>query len=143
MLPEHPGLEAAHHAPHWVAYLPLAMGVLGIAAAWLACVRRPEIPGFVAGRFRAVYLFLLNKWYFDELYDALLVRPAMVLGRFLWQRGDAGTIDRLGPDGLALATTRLSIRASLLQTGYLYHYAFVMLVGVVLLVSWYLLLKIE
>jgi NADH-quinone oxidoreductase subunit L len=143
VLPEHPGLEAAHHAPHWVAYLPLAMGVLGIAAAWLAYVRRPEIPGFVAGRFRAVYLFLLNKWYFDELYDALLVRPAMVLGRFLWQRGDAGTIDRLGPDGLALATTRLSIRASLLQTGYLYHYAFVMLVGVVLLVSWYLLLKIE
>jgi NADH-quinone oxidoreductase subunit L len=142
VLPEHPGLEAAHHAPHWVAYLPLAMGVLGIAAAWLAYVRRPEIPGFVAGRFRAVYLFLLNKWYFDELYDALLVRPAMVLGRFLWQRGDAGTIDRLGPDGLALATTRLSIRASLLQTGYLYHYAFVMLVGVVVLVSWYLLLKI-
>jgi NADH-quinone oxidoreductase subunit L len=142
VLPEHPGLEAAHHAPHWVAYLPLAMAVLGIATAWLAYVRRPEIPGIVAGRFRAVYLFLLNKWYFDELYDALLVRPAMVLGRFLWQRGDAGTIDRLGPDGVALATTRLSIRASLLQTGYLYHYAFVMLVGVVVLVSWYLLLKI-
>src|ERR1700730_2820685 len=126
--PEHASLEAAHHAPLWVANLPLLVGCLGI---------------IVANRFRTIYLFLLNKWYFDELYDAVLVRPAMGLGRFLWRRGDAGTIDRLGPDGLALTTTRLSVRASLLQTGYLYHYAFVMLIGVVLLVSWYLLLKIE
>jgi NADH-quinone oxidoreductase subunit L len=125
-----------------VANLPLLVGALGIAVAWLAYIWRPEIPGIVAKRFRAIYLFLLNKWYFDELYDALLVRPAMALGRFLWQRGDAGTIDRLGPDGLALTTTRLSVRAGSLQTGYLYHYAFVMLVGLVLLVSWYLLTKI-
>jgi NADH-quinone oxidoreductase subunit L len=140
--PEHASLEAAHHAPFWVANLPLLVGVLGIAVAWLAYIWRPEIPGIVANRFRTIYLFLLNKWYFDELYDAVLVRPAMGLGRFLWRRGDAGTIDRLGPDGLALTTTRLSVRASLLQTGYLYHYAFVMLIGVVLLISWYLLTKI-
>jgi NADH-quinone oxidoreductase subunit L len=142
VLPEHASLEAAHHAPDWVGLLPSIMGLLGIAVAWLAYMARPEIPAIVAARFRALYLFLYNKWYFDELYDALFVRSSMLLGRFLWQKGDAGTIDRLGPDGLALTTTRLSVRASLLQTGYLYHYAFAMLIGVVLLVSWYLLRQI-
>ena len=139
VLPEHASLEAAHNVPLWVGTLPALVGVLGIALAWLAYVRWPEIPRILAERLRPVYLFLLNKWYFDELYDALLVRPAMALGYGLWQKVDGGTIDRFGPDGLALATTRLSLRASLLQTGYLYHYAFVMLIGVVLLVSWYLL----
>jgi len=139
---EHASLEAAHHAPEWVSELPLLVGLVGIAAAWIAYIWRPEIPAMAAGRFRALYLFLLNKWYFDELYDALFVRPSLALGQWLWQRGDAGTIDRLGPDGLALTTSRLSVRASLLQTGYLYHYAFVMLIGVVLLISWYLLQQI-
>jgi len=142
VLPQHASIEAAHHAPEWVGLLPFAMGLLGIAIAWVSYIWRPEIPGIVAARFQALYLFLYNKWYFDELYDALFVRPAMLLGRALWQKGDAGTIDRLGPDGLALTTTRLSVRASLLQTGYLYHYAFAMLIGVVLLVSWYLLRQI-
>jgi NADH-quinone oxidoreductase subunit L len=142
VLPEHDSIEAAHHGPEWVGLLPLLMGLLGIAAAWLAYIWRPEIPNIVAARFRALYLFLYNKWYFDELYDALFVRSAMLFGRILWQKGDAGIIDRLGPDGLALTTTRLSVRASLLQTGYLYHYAFAMLIGVVLLVSWYLLRRI-
>jgi NADH-quinone oxidoreductase subunit L len=142
VLPDHASLEAAHHAPEWVGLLPFAMGLIGIAIAWLAYIWRPEIPDILARRLRALYLFLYNKWYFDELYDALFVRPAMLLGRLLWQKGDAGTIDRLGPDGLALTTTRLSVRASLLQTGYLYHYAFAMLIGLVLLVSWYLLRRI-
>jgi NADH-quinone oxidoreductase subunit L len=142
VLPDHDSIEAAHHAPEWVGLLPLVMGVLGIAAAWLAYIWRPEIPGILAGRFRGLYLFLYNKWYFDELYDALFVRSAMLFGRILWQKGDAGTIDRLGPDGLALTTTRLSVRASLLETGYVYHYAFAMLIGVVLLASWYLLRRI-
>ena len=142
VLPDHASLEAAHHAPEWVGLLPLVVGVLGIAVAWICYIWRPELPALAARRFRAIYLFLLNKWYFDELYDALLVRPAMALGFDLWKKGDGATIDGLGPDGLAATTTRLAVRASRLQTGYLYHYAFVMLIGVVLLISWYLLRQI-
>ena len=142
VLPNHPSLEGAHHVPGWVEQLPLVMGLLGIAVAWLAYIWRPGIPAVVARRFRTIYLFLLNKWYFDELYDALFVRPAMALGFEFWKKGDGAVIDGLGPDGIASTTTRLAVRASRLQTGYLYHYAFVMLIGVVLLVSWYLLRQV-
>ena len=142
VLPGLDSLEAAHHAPEWVELLPSVVGVLGIAVAWVAYVWRPEIPGVVARRLRPVYLFLLNKWYFDELYDALFLRPAMALGFAFWKRGDGAVIDGLGPDGVASITSRLSVRTSRLQTGYVYHYAFVMLIGVVLLVSWYLLRQI-
>jgi NADH-quinone oxidoreductase subunit L len=142
VLPDHASLEAAHHAPAWVGLLPFAMGLLGIAVAWVSYIWRPEIPAIVARRFHGLYLFLYNKWYFDELYDALFVRPAMSLGFAFWKRGDGAVIDGLGPDGVAATTVRLAVRASRLQTGYLYHYAFVMLIGVVLLVSWYLLRQI-
>src|SRR5690348_14225665 len=84
VLPTHASLEGAHHVPLWVSLLPFVMAVLGIAVAWAAYIWRPEFPAVMARRFRAVYLFLLNKWYFDELYDALFVRPAMALGRGLW-----------------------------------------------------------
>lgn len=142
VLPDHASLEAAHHVPFWVSTLPFLLAILGIAAAWVAYVARPELPAALARRFRAVYLFLLNKWYFDELYDALFVRPAMALGRGLWKQGDGAVIDGLGPDGLAATTVRLAVRASRLQTGYVYHYAFVMLIGVVVFVTWYLLRQI-
>jgi NADH-quinone oxidoreductase subunit L len=142
VLPDHASLEAAHHAPAWVGLLPFAMGLLGIAVAWLAYIWRPEIPAAAARRLRLIYLFLLNKWYFDELYDALFVRPAMALGLAFWKRGDGTVIDGFGPDGIAATASRLAVRASRLQTGYLYHYAFVMLIGVVALVSWYLLRQI-
>jgi NADH-quinone oxidoreductase subunit L len=142
VLPDHPGLEGAHHVPEWVSTLPLVAGLAGIAVAWVVYIWRPDIPARVATRFRVVYLFLLNKWYFDELYDALFVRPAFSFGRSLWKRGDGAIIDGLGPDGLAAATRDIAVRASRLQTGYLYHYAFAMLIGVVALVSWYLLRQI-
>ena len=105
-------------------------------------MRDKTLPSRLASANRGLYLFLLNKWYFDELYDALLVRPAMALGFEFWKKGDGAVIDGLGPDGIAATATRLAVRASRLQTGYLYHYAFVMLIGVVLLVSWYLLRQI-
>jgi NADH-quinone oxidoreductase subunit L len=137
VLPNHASLEAAHHVPLWVGFLPFVMAILGIVVAWGAYIWRPEFPAAMARRFHAVYLFLLNKWYFDELYDAVVVRPAMALGRGLWKQGDGSVIDGLGPDGLAATTVRLAVRASRLQTGYVYHYAFVMLIGVVAFVSWY------
>jgi len=142
VLPGHDSLEAAESLPFWVGKLPLLMGLLGFGVAWVCYVWRPAIPDWVARNFRPIYLFFLNKWYFDELYDTLFVRPAMALGLGLWKKGDGAVIDGLGPDGLAETTLTLSVLSSRLQTGYLYHYAFAMLIGVVALVSWYLVFQI-
>jgi len=141
VLEQHDAIEAAHHVPTWVKLLPLVMALSGIALAYYMYVLRPALPAQLAARFRGLYLFILNKWYFDELYWNVLVEPAMSLGRVLWKGGDGAIIDGLGPDGLAATTQALSRRTSLLQTGYVYHYAFAMLIGVVLLVSWYLLTR--
>ncbi len=139
VLPEHDTIEGAHHAPFLVSILPLVAGILGILTAWYAYIRRPEFPALVVARVRWLYIFLLNKWYFDELYDLIFVRPLMALGVGLWKKGDGAVIDGLGPDGISARTLDMSVLTSRLQTGYLYHYAFVMLVGVVALVTWYLL----
>ncbi|HEY3919074.1 MAG TPA: NADH-quinone oxidoreductase subunit L [Stellaceae bacterium] len=142
VLPGHDSLARAEDLPFWVSKLPLAMGLFGIFMAWVAYIWQPGLPAWTARSFRPIYLLFLNKWYFDEIYDFLIVRPLMALGVGLWKKGDGSIIDGLGPDGLAATTRRLSIGASRLQTGYLYHYAFAMLIGVVALVSWYLLFQI-
>ena len=138
VLPTHPALADAHHVPAWVKYLPLAVGVAGIGLAYVMYWLAPGLPAAVAGRFQAVYRFLVHKWYFDELYDFLFVRPAFVLGRGFWKSGDGALIDGVGPDGVAAATVNLARRAARLQSGYLYHYAFAMLIGVAALITWYL-----
>jgi NADH-quinone oxidoreductase subunit L len=130
-------IEAAHHVPLWVKLAPFVVAVSGIAAAYWMYMFKPGIPGVIARAFRPLYLFLLNKWYFDELYDAIFVRPARILGRNLWKTGDGMLIDGVGPDGMAAATIDLARRASRLQSGYVYHYAFAMMIGVVGLVTWY------
>jgi NADH-quinone oxidoreductase subunit L len=142
VLPGHNSIEAAHHAPFWVKAAPLVVGLAGIGIAYLFYIAQPALPAMVAARFRVLYLFLYNKWYFDELYDAIFVRPAVHLGRGLWKSGDGALIDGVGPDGIAAATLDLARRASRLQSGYVYHYAFAMLIGVVLLVSWYLFVQV-
>jgi NADH-quinone oxidoreductase subunit L len=136
--PDHNPIEEAHHAPFLVVILPVIVAAIGIAIAYVFYIRQPDLPGRLAGSMNGVYRFLLNKWYFDELYDAVFVRPAKRIGHGLWQGGDVYVIDGFGPDGVAarvLDVTRQTIR---LQTGYLYHYAFAMLIGVALLVTWYL-----
>ena len=138
VLPIHNALEEAHHVDFWVKALPMAVGVLGIGGAFLFYVLRPELPGVLATRARPVYLFLLNKWYFDELYDFLFVRSAKYLGRNLWKQGDGAVIDGIGPDGVAAATLSVARRAVKLQSGYVYHYAFAMLLGLAAIVTWYL-----
>jgi NADH-quinone oxidoreductase subunit L len=138
VLPAHPALENAHHVPAWVKLLPLIVAFAGITLAYVMYVVAPGLPGTLADRFRGVHQFLLKKWYFDELYNTLFVRPAFVLGRGFWKTGDGDLIDGVGPDGIAAATLNLARRAARLQSGYLYHYAFVMLTGVAALVTWYL-----
>src|SRR5262249_12954832 len=138
LLASHDALTASSANPLIIDYLPLIAGTGGIAVAYLCYMLRPGIPAATAVQFRALYLFLLNKWYFDELYDRLFVRSAFTLGDGLWKTGDGKIIDGLGPDGIAAATRELAREASRLQTGYVYHYAFAMLIGVVALVTWYL-----
>ena len=135
----HDGIEAAHHAPHWVPPLLIAVGLTGIGIAYGLYIRNPEKPKQIAKDFKGLYEFLLNKWYFDELYNALFVRPSFVIGRFLWKRGDGTVIDGMGPDAIAAGTLIVAKRAGKLQTGYVYHYAFAMLIGIVVLATWYIL----
>jgi NADH-quinone oxidoreductase subunit L len=139
VLPQHDSIGRAEEVSAFIAYLPLVAALLGIAIAYLCYSLEPGIPVRLATRFRALYLFLLNKWYFDELYDLLFVRTAFTLGDGLWKGGDGMIIDGFGPDGISAATRELAREASRLQTGYVYHYAFAMLIGVVALVTWYLL----
>ena len=138
VLEHHTALEEAHHVPFWVKVLPTIMAVLGIGAAYFLYMVRPDLPAKLATALRPLYMFSFNKWYFDELYDAVFVRPAKYIGYGLWKRGDGGLIDGIGPDGVAGAARALAQRASRLQTGSLYHYAFAMLVGVAAIVTWYL-----
>ncbi|MDX2202580.1 MAG: NADH-quinone oxidoreductase subunit L [Hyphomicrobiaceae bacterium] len=128
-------MHAMHEVPELVAWSATIAMVAGLALAYLYYIAAPWLPEATARAFRPLYLFLLNKWYFDELYDALLVRPAMWLGRTLWKKGDGAVIDGLGPDGIASRVMWTTGRLVKLQTGYVYHYAFAMLIGVAIIVT--------
>jgi NADH-quinone oxidoreductase subunit L len=130
--------QLAEEVPAWVKFLPLVMGIIGIGFAFIAYMKRTDLPAKIAAAFGPIYTFVYNKWFFDELFDATLVKPAKALGRILWKGGDGAIIDGLGPDGISQLTVKLAGRASKLQTGYVYHYAFAMMIGVVALVSWYI-----
>ena len=99
-------------------------------------IRRTDLPARLAENQRPLYLFLLNKWYFDEIYDFLFVQPSKAIGRFLWKRGDTQVIDG-GINGLAMGIvpffTKLAGRA---QSGYIFTYAFSMVIGIVVLITW-------
>jgi NADH-quinone oxidoreductase subunit L len=142
VLPAHDALAKAHEVPAWVKLSPLVVAGAGIALAGVFYVLAPSLPAVLAERYQRLYRFLLNKWYFDELYDRLFVRPALVLGRNLWKTGDGTLIDGLGPDGVSQAVLNVARRVAALQTGYLYHYAFAMLIGVVVLITWYVLRQV-
>jgi NADH-quinone oxidoreductase subunit L len=129
-------IDDAHHAPVWVKMSPFIAMMIGLVAAYIFYVRRPDLPGKLAKNQSHLYQFLLNKWYFDELYGFLFVRPAMAIGRFLWKRGDEGTIDG-GINGLALGIVPFLTRtASRMQSGYLFTYAFAMVAGIAALLTW-------
>jgi len=135
----HPNIiEEMHHIPATIAYLPTLMMVIGLFVAWMFYIRRPYLPVELATQHQALYRFLLNKWYFDELYDIIFVRPAKWLGRFLWKKGDGFVIDGFGPNGVAARVLDVTRGVVRVQTGYLYHYAFVMLIGAAGLITWFM-----
>ena len=129
-------MHAAHEVPLWVKLSATVVMLTGLLIAWASYIRSPSFPAKFADTFQPLYRFLLNKWYFDELYHFLFVRPAFAIGRFLWRAGDEGTIDRLGPNGAAWTVAAWSRAAGRMQTGYVYTYAFVMLIGLTALVTW-------
>jgi NADH-quinone oxidoreductase subunit L len=129
-------LEQLHHVPTWVKLAPVVAMVLGFATAVHFYILRPDAPKRLAATHAGLHKFLLNKWYFDELYDYLLVRPIKWLGRFLWKTGDGTIIDGLGPDGISARVLDVTARVVRLQSGYVYHYAFAMLIGVAALATW-------
>jgi NADH-quinone oxidoreductase subunit L len=131
-------LEDMHHVPYLIAMMPTVMMALGFVVAWEFYIRRPELPVELARQHQPLYRFLLNKWYFDEIYDYLIVRPTLWLGRVLWIYGDGKLIDGLGPDGVSARVLDVTRGAMRLQTGYLYHYAFAMLIGVAAFATWFM-----
>ena len=136
--PENHIMHAIHDAPRWVSLSPFVMLVLGFVLAFWMYIRRPDVPHRLAESQPILYRFLLNKWYFDEVYDRIFVRPAKNFGLFLWKEGDGRIIDGLGPNGISARVIDVTRGVVRLQTGYVYHYAFVMLVGVAGLITWYL-----
>jgi NADH-quinone oxidoreductase subunit L len=138
ILDTHGAMHNAEHVPALVSLLPTVAGVGGIALAYVMYMFVPALPGLLVRLMPGVHRFVLNKWYFDELYDFLFVRPSFRVGRAFWQGGDGALIDGVGPDGVAAATRDIARRVGALQSGYLYHYAFAMLIGVAAFVTWYI-----
>ena len=130
--------HAMHEVPWPVAYAATIVMVLGFLGAFYAYMRRTDVPAMAAEQLGPIYRFVFNKWYFDELYNFLFVRPAFWLGRQFWQRGDVGIIDRFGPNGAAWVVDRGAVFARRVQSGYLTSYALVMLLGLVGAISWVL-----
>ena len=130
---------AAHHVPKWVIASPFIAMVIGFVTAWYFYVKEPSMPGRFVKTFRFAHALSFNKWYFDELYDILFVRTSMKLGQIFWKKGDEDTIDRYGPDGVSAAVVRVAEKFKALQSGYLYHYAFAMLIGLSAFVTWFVL----
>ena len=139
MGPENHVLHDAHYVPKWVKVSPFIAMISGLALAFWFYIVNPSLPGRLAANQRPLYLFFLNKWYFDEIYDFVFVKPAMALGRLLWKRGDGNIIDG-SINGVALGIvpflTRLVGRG---QSGYLFHYAFAMVLGIAILLTWMML----
>lgn len=131
-------IEEMHHIPETIAFLPTVMMVLGFLVSYLFYIRRPYLPVELAKTQPMLYQFLLNKWYFDELYDVIFVRPAKWIGYQLWKKGDGFIIDGLGPDGVSARVLDVTRNVVKIQTGYLYHYAFAMLIGAAGLITWFM-----
>ncbi|AKO97510.1 proton-translocating NADH-quinone oxidoreductase, chain L [Marinovum algicola DG 898] len=136
MAPENTVLHEAHYVPTWVKLSPFIAMLIGFGTAFWFYIVNPGLPKRLAEQQRPLYLFLLNKWYFDEAYDFLFVQPAKAIGRFLWKRGDEGTIDGT-INGVSMGVIPFFTRlAGRFQSGYIFSYAFAMVIGLALLITW-------
>jgi NADH-quinone oxidoreductase subunit L len=131
-------IEDMESIPEYIKVLPTVAMVIGLLISYLFYIRRPYLPEDLAAQQPMLYQFLLNKWYFDELYDLIFVRPAKWIGYQLWKKGDGALIDGLGPDGVSARVLDVTRNVVKIQTGYLYHYAFAMLIGVAGLITWFM-----
>ena len=130
-------IESIHYVPKWVKYSPLVMMVIGLITAVIFYLLYPKVPKFLSSKFNPLYKFLLNKWYFDEIYEFIFVRSISRIGNFLSNFGDKRIIDGLGPDGISLRVMDIAKQISRVQTGYIYHYAFAMLIGLMLFITYF------
>ncbi len=131
-------LEDMEQMPWLLGYLPTLMMAVGAVIAYVFYISRPYLPEDLAAQQPMLYQFLLNKWYFDELYDLIFVRPMKWIGYTLWKKGDGWLIDGFGPDGVSAGVLDITRNVVKIQTGYLYHYAFAMLIGVAGLITWFM-----
>lgn len=137
VLPENDTVDAAHGVPFWVKKMPLLMAILGVFLAYLLYLKLPNMPAKIVARLKPVHNLFFRKWYFDEIYDAVFTKNAFRLGRLFWIGGDQNTIDRIGPNGVAGLSGRIAGGLSKFQSGYVYQYAFVMMITLIAIVSWY------
>ena len=136
VLPDNDTVTAAHNVPFWVKKMPLVVGLFGILMAYYCYLWNPTIvPRLVEG-IRPLHTLFFNKWYFDQIYDVLFVKKTIKAGRGLWW-SDKNIVDRFGPDGSAYASEKIAALMRRFQTGFIYHYAFVMMIAVVGLISWF------
>jgi len=131
-------LQAMEEVPGWVVYSATVAMVTGFLLSFYYYIIAPQVPVNMAATFTIAYKFLLNKWYFDEMYDFLFVRPAKAIGYFLWKRGDGWLIDGFGPDGVSARVLQITNRVTKIQSGFLYHYAFAMLLGVAAFITFFM-----
>tara|TARA_B100000123_G_scaffold84562_1_gene61072 strand:+ start:1536 stop:3467 length:1932 start_codon:yes stop_codon:yes gene_type:complete len=136
---KHKAFKLAHYVPLWVKYLPIFLAILGILCAYLFYILNPNLPKILSKKVSLIYNLFFNKWYFDELYDYLFVKSFIKFGNYFWKKGDEGTIDRFGPNGISKLVKNISSKSIIIQSGYIYHYAFAMLIGLVVLITWLLL----
>ena len=128
--------DQMEHIAFWVKISPFIAMCLGFILSYIFYILRPSTPAQLANCFPTLYKFLLNKWYVDELYSIIFVKPIVALGRFFWEFVDINVIDRLGPNGIAARVINITKRVVRIQTGYVYHYAFVVILGAALLLTW-------
>jgi len=133
-----PAVAQEQNLSWFIHYLPTMLGAIGIGLAFALYIRFNYLPGLLSLRYRKLYEFSLNKWYFDELYDWAVVKKSFNLGGHFWKIGDGQCIDGYGPDGVSSLVLKISNRTSQLQTGYIYHYAFAMVVGIAFIVAYYI-----
>ena len=131
-------IEEMEQIPLAIKSLPFFMMSIGLVISIIFYIQRPYIPEELAEQQPMLYQFLLNKWYFDELYDLIFVRPTKRIGYFLWKYGDGWLIDGFGPDGVSARVLDVTRNVVKIQTGYLYHYAFAMLIGAAGLITWFM-----